>query len=245
MHVAPCRQGAAAQSSTLASQSRPVHPARQVHAYAPTVLLHAAAFTHGVAAAAHSSTSATDKAVVAGRTAPRRARRVVELTFLAGGAGPAGRAVAREGGEAVAAAGAVAAGCAGAVVQVAVAQRAAPAALADAAEAGAAALERARAVGARLRRARVVDVLAVVPGEALGAAAAVLVGCRVLARAAVLARLVRAAVVQVYGESERGDETVHETKARPRRDPEVCLPWSQRIPPQLVSQVQSQEEPLQ
>lgn len=118
-------------------------------------------------------------------------------TFSAGGAGPAGSAVADEGVEAVPAGGAVAAGCAGAVVHVLVAERARPAALTGACEPARRGSQRALAVHARLRRARVVHALAVRAREALGAAAQVLVGRRVLARAAVLARLVRAAVVEI------------------------------------------------
>lgn len=58
---------------------------------------------------------------------------------------------------------------------------------------------------AGLRCARVVNALAVDAGEALSAAAQVLVGRRVLARAAVLAGLVRAAVVQICeGEQRSG-----------------------------------------
>lgn len=53
---------------------------------------------------------------------------------------------------------------------------------------------------ARRRRARVVDALAVDAGEALRAPAQVLVGRGVLAGAAVLAGLVRAAVVEVCEE---------------------------------------------
>lgn len=123
------------------------------------------------------------------------------MTFCAGGSGPAGRALADEGVEAVAAGGAVAAGRAGAVVHVLVAQRAGPAALAGAREAARRGRERALAVHAGLRRARVVHALAVRAREALRAPAQVLVRRGVLTRAAVLARLVRAAVVQIWDTS--------------------------------------------
>lgn len=54
-----------------------------------------------------------------------------------------------------------------------------------------------RPVQARARRARIVDLLAVGPGEALPARAQVVIRRGVEARAAVLARLVGAAVVEV------------------------------------------------
>lgn len=54
-----------------------------------------------------------------------------------------------------------------------------------------------RAVQARAGRARIVDLLAGRPGEALRARASVLIGRGVLARAPILARLVGAAVVEI------------------------------------------------
>lgn len=121
----------------------------------------------------------------------------------AGGTGPAGCAVAGEGGDEVAAGGAVVAGRADAVVEVAIAQCAAPAGLACAGEAGRGRSQRAHPVRARLRRAGVVHALAVGAGKTFGAGAQVLVGRRVLASAAVLARLVGAAVVEIWRATER------------------------------------------
>lgn len=54
-----------------------------------------------------------------------------------------------------------------------------------------------RAVQARAGRARIVDLLASGPGKAVRTRATILIGCGVLARAAVLARFVGAAVIEV------------------------------------------------
>jgi hypothetical protein len=118
-------------------------------------------------------------------------------TFGAGGTGPAGRAGAGEAAQAVGADGGVLARRTGAVVLVDVAARAGPTRLAGARVAGRGARQRARTVRARLRRARVVNALAVHARESFRARAQVLVGRRVLARAAMLARLVSAAVVEI------------------------------------------------
>lgn len=93
------------------------------------------------------------------------------LTIEAGGSGPAGRAIAGKSVDQVAAGGAVEAGRAGAVVYVLVAERAGPAGVAGASEAPRRRGQRANAMRARLRRARVVHSLAIHAGKALGARA--------------------------------------------------------------------------